>query len=407
MSDEVLKDRPLGRHPQVLLIVAVGAVSSTVRWLEILAVGVFVFDRTGSAFLVALMTMLRMLPLALFGAFAGALAERVRRVAAVRIALGLLACLAWLLAALADQQRLELWHLALAAFLTGVFWAMDNPFRRTLVSDVVVPARLAGAMSLDVVANNGSRMLGPLLGGALLQALGIAGAFALSGVLYLLCLALMFRVRHSDDPRRGQQGVLARLAEGMRYLAGHRTLTGILVVTVIFNVFGFPFLSMVPVIGREQLDLSASGIGLLASLEGVGVLAGAVAMMLWLRERQYRRFYFYGVVVYELAAVVLGLSPWAALSAAALLLAGLAGAAFSAMQSTLVMLCAEPAARTRMMGVLSVCIGTGPVGFLHLGWMAEQVGAQAAVTIMGIEGLAALWLTARVWPEVMAPQGTG
>ena len=397
MSDEALQDRPLGRHPQVLLIVAVGALSSTVRWLEILAVGVFVFDRTGSAFLVALMTMLRMLPLALFGAFAGALAERMRRVPAVRIALGLLACLAWLLAALAHQQRLELWHLALAAFLTGVFWAMDNPFRRTLVS----------AMSLDVVANNGSRMLGPLLGGTLLQALGIAGAFALSGVLYIICLVLMFQVRHRDDPRRGQQGVLARLAEGMRYLAGHRTLTGILVVTVIFNVFGFPFLSMVPVIGREQLALSASGIGLMASLEGVGVLAGAVAMMMWLRERQYRRFYFYGVVVYELAAVVLGLSPWAVLSAAALLLAGLAGAAFSAMQSTLVMLCAEPAARTRMMGVLSVCIGTGPVGFLHLGWMAEQVGAQAAVTIMGIEGLAALWLTARVWPEVMAPQGAG
>jgi MFS family permease len=130
-------------------------------------------------------------------------------------------------------------------------------------------------------------------------------------------------------------------------------------------------------------------------------------MMMWLREHQYRRFYFYGVVVYEVAAVALGLSSWAVLSAAALLLAGLAGAAFSAMQSTLVMLCAEPAARTRMMGVLSVCIGTGPLGFLHLGWMAEHVGAQAAVTIMGIEGLAALWLTARVWPEVMAPQGAG
>ena len=74
------------------------------------------------------------------------------------------------------------------------------------------------------------------------------------------------------------------------------------------------------------------------------------------------------------------------------------------MQSTLVMLCAEPAARTRMMGVLSVCIGTGPVGFLHLGWLAEHLGAPWAVTVLALEGLLALWLTARMWPELLARQ---
>jgi predicted MFS family arabinose efflux permease len=214
----------------------------------------------------------------------------------------------------------------------------------------------------------------------------------------------MGRLRHRDEVRSGQLSVLASLLDGVRYLVRNRTLTGILVVTVIFNVFGFPFLSMVPVIGREQLDLSASAIGLLASLEGVGVLAGALALILWLRERQYRRVYFFGVVLFEVGGVLFGQAAGLALSAAALLLAGLAGAAFSVMQSTLVMLCAEPAARTRMMGVLSVCIGTGPAGFLHLGWLAEQVGASAAVTIMGIEGLLALWLAARMWPELLAPQ---
>src|SRR5262245_40866721 len=58
---------------------AVGFVISAVRWLEMLAVGVFVYQHTGSAFDVALMTLLRMLPLALFGAVIGALAERVER----------------------------------------------------------------------------------------------------------------------------------------------------------------------------------------------------------------------------------------------------------------------------------------------------------------------------------------
>lgn len=395
-------DRPLRRHPQVLLIVGVGLLGSTVRWLELLAVGVFVYDRTGSAFLVALMTLLRMLPLAVFGAFAGAWAERMHRATVVRVALALLASVSCLMSALAASGALQVWHLAAAAFVTGSFWALDNPFRRTLLSEVVVPARLASAMSLDVVANNGSRMLGPLLGGALLQAVGITGAFALSAVLYLAGLALMLAFRHRDEARPGHAGVLVRLAEGMRYLAGNRTLTGVLMVTVIFNIFGFPFLSMVPVIGREELALSASAIGLLASLEGVGVLLGAVVLVLWVRERQFRRIYFWCVALYEVAALVFGHSTWVGLSAAALLLAGLTCSVFSAMQSTLVLLSAEPAARTRMMGVLSVCIGTGPIGFLHLGWMAELVGAPWAVAVMALEGLAALWVTARVWPEVVA-----
>jgi predicted MFS family arabinose efflux permease len=322
----------------------------------------------------------------------------------LRVLMAALAVLAGVLALLAARDALAVWLIAVAAFASGVFWAMDNAFRRTIISDIVPPARLAGAIALDVLAINGSRMVGPLLGGVLLQASGVTGAFALTALLYLACLALLLLVRHQDEARRTHGGMLARLAEGLRYLRGHRTLTGVMVVTVIYNVFGFPFLSMVPVIGREGLHLSASAIGLLASVEGVGVLLGAVALMLWLPEHHYRRVYFHAVVLHQFAALLFAQSAWVALCAAALLTAGLAAAAFSAMQSTLVMLCTEPAARTRMMGVLSVCIGTGPVGFLHLGWLAEQLGAPWAVTVLALEGLLALWLTARVWPELLARQ---
>jgi uncharacterized membrane protein len=52
------------------------------------------------------------------------------------------------------------------------------------------------------------------------------------------------------------------------------------------------------------------------------------------------------------------------------------------------------------MGVLSVCIGTGPIGFLHLGLMADAFGAPLAMTIMAIEGLVALVIAYCVWPEI-------
>jgi hypothetical protein len=56
--------------------------------------------------------------------------------------------------------------------------------------------------------------------------------------------------------------------------------------------------------------------------------------------------------------------------------------------------------RSRVMGVLTVAIGAGPLGMLHLGWLADWLGAAAAVQIMAAEGLIALALTAVIWPEI-------
>ena len=86
---------------------------------------------------------------------------------------------------------------------------------------------------------------------------------------------------------------------------------------------------------------------------------------------------------------------------AALLLTGIGGAAFSIMQATQVYLAAPPAMRSRVLGVLSVCIGIGPIGFVHLGLLADAIGAPWATATMGIEGLAALALTFRWWRIIL------
>jgi fucose permease len=79
---------------------------------------------------------------------------------------------------------------------------------------------------------------------------------------------------------------------------------------------------------------------------------------------------------------------------------GIGAGCFATMQSTLMLLLAPPEVRSRLMGVLSVCIGLGPLGFAHLGLMADWLGAVPAVTIMGLEGLAAFALAWLFWPEI-------
>ena len=123
---------------------SVGLVFFTVRWIEMLAMAVFTYEKTHSPFLVAILTMLRLLPMALFGAYFGALADRIERRAAL-VGVGLCLFLtSTACAVLAWAGMLEVWHLAVATFVNGTAWATDNPVRRILLGEVVGPNRSAG-----------------------------------------------------------------------------------------------------------------------------------------------------------------------------------------------------------------------------------------------------------------------
>jgi len=378
-----------------------GALSNVNRWLEFLAVGIWVYDRTGSAFDVTLMVMLRMLPLMLFGALAGSLAERFDRRWLVMAGLCLLIASSTVLGLAAVFGELQLWHVAAGAFLNGVVWAGEMPLRRTMLGDIAGDGRVAQAMGFDTATNNATRMVGPLAGGALLESIGIAGAFFAGAALNALSLLLIARARldGSAPARPARAGVLSAVRDGFRYIRASRPLVATLAVTVIYNLWGFPMTSMAPVIGKEALGLSAFPVGVLQSAEGLGALVGALGIA-WLgRAAWFRRLYVLGVAAYMAAAIVFAASPWFVLSAASLVAAGIGGACFATMQSTLTFLGASPEMRNRAMGVLTICIGTAPIGFLHLGLLAEWLGAETAVTVVAVEGLAALALALVIWPE--------
>ena len=167
-----------------------------VRWLEILVFGVFTYQKTGSPFLVAAMTMLRLLPLAIFGVALGVVAARIPRRAGLVVMLSVLTATALVLLFLAASDRLVLWHLAAASFIGGVVWAADNPMRRGLIGDVAGHARMAKAMALDVGASNASRLVGPGSGRV------AAGPFRHAGRLRPGCLALYGRAPLGDAPAR-------------------------------------------------------------------------------------------------------------------------------------------------------------------------------------------------------------
>ncbi len=379
---------------------SVGLVVFVVRWLETVAVGVVVYQRTDSAFLVSMMTMLRLLPMGLFGAFLGAWADRMeRRTTLIGVVL-LMGANSAVLGVLAYSGQLEVWQLAVASFMNGLGWATDNPVRRVMIGEVVGSDAMGTAMSLDAGANNASRMVGPTIGGLMLAHVGIEGAFAVSVLLYGLALIAAIRIRFRDTRSTASGAVLARIAEGLRLVRGDKRLIGTLAVTVIYNVFAWPFTAMIPVIGRDRLGLGPEGVGVLASLDGVGAFAGAVVLAILIKPSWYARAYLGGVISYMIMLIVFAVVPYTPIAGAALLLTGFGGAGFATMQATLVYLAAPPEMRSRILGVLSVCIGSGPIGFVWLGLLADAIGAHWATGVTGAMGLLAMVLTRKLWRTI-------
>ena len=139
------------REPEFLKIWLAGGVANTVRWVEMLAIGVYVFDTTGSPFLVALPVVIRTLPIFLFGSLVGTLAANRdrRRIYLVAVSGMLLVSIG--LGALAWAGQLSLWAIVGGAFLTGLAWSSEHPVRRVLSGEIAGRQRLGSAMGTRAV----------------------------------------------------------------------------------------------------------------------------------------------------------------------------------------------------------------------------------------------------------------
>ena len=378
-----------------------GGLIGTIRWLEILVIAVYTLEVTGSALAVALMLLARALPMFLFGSITGVIAERVNRRHIMIVVLFGACAVSAALGALAVSGRIELWHVAVGAFLSGMVWTMEFPVRRTMLGEIAGPHGVGAAMSLDSATTNGTSMLGPALGGLLFETLGLPGAYGLGAALYGLGgLSILSLVYVSSAVPAREETLFSSIAIGRRYVRGNRAMVGMLAVTVIMNLWGFPFAAMVPVIGRDVMGLGAFPIGVLRSAEGAGAFAGALIIAALVRPARFNRIYLYGSFLMLFAVMVFSFSSWFVVSLAVLFIVGLGAAGFSAMQTAIMFTLAPPEMRGRVMGVLSVCIGASPLGMLHIGLMASLLSAPTAVLVVAVEGVLALAVTAVVWREI-------
>jgi MFS family permease len=390
--------RPLLTSTTFLRLWAIGGCVNAMRWFEVLAAALFTLDVTGSGFAVAAVSAARTLPMLFLGAFAGVMAEAVNRKRVLIIGQLVTSAASATVAILAMLGAAHPWHVAVAALISGTVWSTEMSTRRRMVGECVPIAMVPRALALDTLTNSITRMIGPIVAGTLYQFTGIAGAFTVSALLYLLAAILAIGLRHEQENRRFVVGDVPRdLAEAVGFARGHAVIAGVLLVTIAMNLLGFPYSALIAPIGRNHFMVSPALVGMMAAAESFGAFLGG----LWLAggdpPGKGRVLMVGGSLLFLVCVALMPLAPLFWLAWGLLVVGGFGSAAFANMQTSLIITHAPPHIRSRLMGLLTVCIGAGPLGILLVGVLATVLGPLGAVSAIELAGLAAVTAAGSLW----------
>ena len=364
---------------------------------EIVTAGWVVLVRTGSPVSVGLVGFCRAIPMFVFGLILGAAADRFRRtnvLVAVQM-VGFAAALA--LAVLFSLDMARVWLIYLFTGVLGCAWATDFSTRRALISELHPRDRVVNALSLESMSMQGNKILATLLSGIFLAVGGATLCYWWLAVIYGLNLFTILRFRAffgAAQERHTHQG--ARLVQlirgGWSVAITTPVILGVLLITVVMNLFVFPYQQMMSVIARDLLHVGPKQLGVLAGADGIGAIVVGAILTRRARPARHGLLFLGGAFLVSVGVVALALSRIFALSWGIQIALGLCSGAFGAMQPVLILNMVEVQMRARAMGMLAMAIGVGPFGILLVGFLSAAIGP--AWTIGGMSALALLLMSA-------------
>ncbi|MFC7474951.1 MFS transporter [Dankookia sp. GCM10030260] len=374
---------------------AVGGIANAMRWVEILVAAIWTFETTQSALAVSMVALMRALPMLLLGAAAGALAEVLDRRRLLMAGQAATCLGALVILALALSGALQVWHLGCQGFLGGLVWTGEMASRRRMLTEVAGERDVVTAVAFDSLTANTTRMAGPLLGGALYEYLGLAAAYLVAAGCYALTFLLLAGVRYTQATRRFvPRLLLAEMADAVGVVRRMRVLQAVVLITIAMNVFGFCFMAVLPAFGTLAFAASPVQIGLLSAAEPAGALLTGLVMASRRGVPLSPALMLAGGGFFLLCLLLVALAPSLPWAVAILMLGGIGTALFAALQTALPVTQAPPEARSRVLGLVTTCIGMGPVGQLTIGVLADSWGPAAAIPVMAAAGLAMVVATA-------------
>jgi MFS family permease len=364
-------------------------------WILRMSMGWLAWELTKSTAWLGGIAMAEMAPTLILGLIAGTIVDRVDYFKMMRITQALGMVFAATLSVLTLAELMHIWLLFFLTIFRGCLMAFNRPSRMTLVHNLVGRDLLASAIAIGSIIHNGTRFIGPALGGLIIVTAGIGWAFAASAGLFLIYALLLAVMRVSIElQKREGRSMLAETMEGLTYIMGHGGIRLQLMLLVVVGMLAKPVTDLLPGFAGEVFSWGAEGLAMLLSVHGIGATLGAV----WLAARGSGLKGMTQISIFSVLFLSLVLVGFVATDIfwLGLLFAGLLGFGFIVLNvsnQTLIQSAVDPRLRGRVISVYGLVLqGVPALGALLIGGIADHIGLRIPIFIGGVICLGAWFL---------------
>ena len=377
-------------------------VSISGNWMQIVAEMWLIVQLTGSGAAVGITAGLQFLPVLLFGAWGGMLADRVDKRTLLTVTQLCMALPALTLWGLTAGGEIHAWMVYALVLARGCVTAMDNPARQSFVMEMVGPKRVVNAVALNSVIVHSARIVGPAAAGGLIALIGGSACFAVNAATFFVMIAAL-RLMDPALLHRAERAARSsgQLRAGLRHARRTPALRIPLVMMVVAGTVSFNFQVLLPLLAAETWHGTAATYATLTAAMGVGSVFGALAA--GARGRVTPEILVAAAALFGGAELLVALAPSFPLQALALVPLGAASVTFASGVNSSLQLAAAPALRGRVMALYSIVfLGSTPIGAPLVGWLAEVAGPRS-----GLFAGAAAALAAAVYARVAFTRAGG
>lgn len=384
-------------------------VSMIGTWVQSVAVMWLAYRLSGSTAFTGLVGFLNAAPYLFLSPLAGVLGDRWPRRRILIAVHCLLMAQAVALALLTAFDAMSLPLLAGLALFAGLCNAFETPTRQSIFVQLLEDRQdLPNAIALNSMMMNGTRLVGPSIGGLLIASFGETACFAINAVSYVFVLwALLTTSIVHRRTRREPTHPLADLAEGWRYAMGFMPVRRMLFLLAAVSASISPYATLMPAIAVKTFEQGAELVGLFIGAVGLGAVISAAGLASRPNIRGLARWIGIAAIVGGLGAVGFSFSRTVWLSALLMMLEGWGMFLTAAACNTILQSIVDEDKRSRVMSYYTMFfIGSAPIGHIGAGWLAEAIGAPRTFLVLGCIALGsgALFLAGlRSFRETLRP----
>lgn len=341
-------------------------------------------ELTGSAQLLGLVTALQFLPSLLLSLYGGVLADRFDKRTLLMLTNAGAGLGSLTLGLLVVTGVVEIWHVALLAFLVGVFSALDAPVRTSFNSELVGRNDIPSAISLNSANFNAGRLIGPAASGLLIVLFGTGVSFIVNSLTYV-AVVIALSMMHKDKLFiEAKPDGTAKLKQAVQYVLRQRELKLVMIAVFFATTFGLNFQIFMAVMATKEFGLGPAEFGLLGSILAVGSFTG-VLVSARLEHLRVPKFVMAGGIMFGLLLAITAWMPNYGSFAAILPIVGGIALLTLISANSYVQTNSDPKLRGRVMGIyLLIFMGGTPIGSPLIGLFAEAVGIRWAIFACGV-----------------------